>query len=191
MTQLNAVLVDHTVASFDAWKPHFDAHAGARAEASVVAHHLNRGDDEPNRVILFLLYKDPARAKAFFESADLRAVMQKAGVTGPPTVTFCTPVKDAAVWDRPLPAMIVKHRVANYDAWRKVYDGVAGLRAEHGIIGDAVNRSGDDGNTIVVYHQAEKRASLERFLAQPALKAAMAAGGVLEAPEVTFVTGGL
>ena len=191
MSQKLAALIDHKVTDFDGWKPHFSAHSSARKSASIVAEHVNRGADEPNRVIIFLAYEDPQRAAAFFDSTDLRQKMQAAGVTSPPEITFMKPQSERVVWSRPLPAIIVRHRVADYDAWRAVYDSVEELRRNNGIVGDAVNRGGDDSNDVVVYHQAETREALGKFLALPELKSAMARGGVLEAPEVTFVTGGV
>jgi hypothetical protein len=38
-----AAVVTHPVADFDAWKPIFDAHRGAREKAGIYAHCLNRG----------------------------------------------------------------------------------------------------------------------------------------------------
>ena len=55
-----------------------------------------------------------------------------------------TPVREAVVWDRELPAFMLSHRVADFDRWLQVYDEAADLREAHGIIGDAANRSLDD-----------------------------------------------
>jgi len=191
MSNEKAVLVDHTVEDFERWMPIFDDHASARRDASVVAEHLNRGIDDPNRVIIFMKYTSDQKMQAFLDSKDLRETMQEAGVVGPPDITFMIPVKEDVIWDRTLPAIIVRHPVEDYDAWREVYDEVDELRQEHGIVGDAVNRAGDDGNDIIVYHQAETQDALEQFVALPALERAMARGGVKGAPDITYVLGGI
>ncbi len=116
--------------------------------------------------------------------------MQESGVIGPPTVTFMTPVREAVVWDRELPAFILSHSVADFDRWLEGYDGAAGLQAANGIIGHAANRSIDDPKLAIVYHQAESFDRLRAFLANDELKSKMQAAGVVSAPEVQFVTGG-
>lgn len=191
MNAPQAIIIEHTVANYADWKAAFDGHAPARKDAGFVAHHLNRGSDSPNDILAFMLYSDRSKVEQFLQSSDLKEAMSNAGVQGPPAVTFCSPIEDNAVWDRPLPAVIVRHKVADYDAWKKVYDSVDEFRKNSGIVGHAVNRAGEDGNTIIVYHQAETREDLEKFMTSPELKRAMADAGVLEAPRIDFVEGGV
>jgi hypothetical protein len=180
-----AVLVTHGVSNFDQWKRAFDQHREARKAAGILGHHVNLG--EGDTVSIYLPALDRARLEAFVASADLKAAMQGAGVTSPPQLEWVTPVEDAHVADRATAAMTVTHPVADFAAWKKVYDGAAGLRAKHGIIGAAVNRAVDDPNCVIVYHQAESRAKLEAFTADPALQAAMRAGGVTAPPVIRFL----
>ena len=191
MTNDKALLVEHAVSNFETWKAAFDAHEGKRKEHSFTAHHLNRGVDDTNIVTVFMLYGDQEKVESFIDSDDLKAAMADAGVKSKPDFTFCTPTLDRVIWDRELPAVIVRHQVADYDAWKKVYDKLDDVRAQAGIIGDAVNRSGDDGNLVIVYHQAETRKDLEAFMNSSTLKAAMAEAGVISAPQISFVTGGV
>lgn len=185
-----AVIITHDVADFDAWKVVFDAHEGARKAAGFLGHHINRHADNPNRLSIYLAASDPARAKAFAESADLRQAMSAGGVTSAPTAVWVKPVTVDIVWDRQLPAMMISHQVAAFDAWLAGYAAAETVREQGGIVGAAANQLLDAPNTALVYHQAESFDTLKAFMAQPGLKDAMQRAGVTSAPDVTFVTGG-
>ena len=185
-----AVMVSHPVADFDTWKAGFDAHEGARREAGILGHHLNRSRDNPNLVAVYMVISDLDRAKSFASSADLKSAMEDLGVTGPPEFMWVTPVREAVVWDRELPAMVVSHTVADFDAWLEGYNAADELRISKGIVGHAANRSLDDPSLAIIYHQAESFETLQAFLDDPKLQAAMSDAGATSAPEVSFATGG-
>jgi hypothetical protein len=185
-----AVLVQHQVADYDTWKAAFDQDEGARREAGIVGHHINRAEDDPNLVSIYLALTDLDQAKAFAADDRLRDFMQSAGVTSAPEMTWMTPVREAVVWDRELPAFILSHRVADFDAWLAGYNGADELRRSRGIVGHAANRSLDDPSVAMVYHQAESFEALRTFLGDADLAAAMKEFGVVSEPEVAFQTGG-
>ena len=185
-----AILVQHPVADFDTWKAGFDAHEGVRREVGFLGHHINRADDDPDLVTIYLALTDIERAKAFAASEELKQIMQEVGVTGPPEMTWVTPVRQDIVWDRHLPAIDVSHQVADFDAWLEGYDAADELRSAAGIVGHAANRGIDDPSTVLVYHQAESADALRAFLADPALAEAMQKAGVASEPDVSFHTGG-
>jgi len=185
-----AVLVRTRVADFDTWRVAFDSHEDARRGAGILGHHINRAKDNPNDVSLYLALSDLGRAHAFAASDDLRERMKESGVISPPELTYMTPVREAIVWERELPAFMVRHSVADFDRWLEGYDGAADLQAAKGIIGQAANRSLDDPSVAIIYHQAESFDTLRAFLADDELKAKMEEAGVISAPEVQFVTGG-
>jgi hypothetical protein len=185
-----AVTVRHPVADFDTWKVGFDDHEDARRAAGILGHHINRGRDDPNDVSIYLAVADVEQARAFAASEELKSAMQDVGVTGPPTLTWMTPVREAVVWDRELPAMILSHSVADFNSWLEGYDAAAALQRSGGIIGHAANRGLDDPSLAFVYHQAESFDTLQAFLADSAVQDAMKAAGVTSEPEVSFHTGG-
>jgi hypothetical protein len=185
-----AVVVRTRVADFDTWLVAFNAHEDARRAAGILAHHINRAEDDPNEVSLFMALSDLEKAKIFADSADLRQRMHESGVIGPPEITYMTPVREAVVWDRELPAFLLRHSVADFDRWLEGYDGAADLQAAKGIIGQAANRSIADPTVAIIYHQAESFDTLRAFLADDELKSKMQEAGVTSAPEVQFVTGG-
>ena len=185
-----ALVVRHTVADFDAWKAAFDADEDRRRAASAVGHHINRAEDNPNDLSVYIAATDRAKAEAFTTSYELKGEMQAAGVTSVPEMTWMTPMREAVVWDRQLPAFLISHTVADFDSWLQAYNDADDLRAAKGIIGHAANRSIDDPSVAVVYHQAESFDTLRAFLGDPELGAVMEAAGVTSEPDVSFVTGG-
>lgn len=47
---------------------------------------------------------------------------------------------------------LILHRVADYDAWRKVYDSVADTHKEGGVTKESVHRMADDPDNVLVIH---------------------------------------
>jgi len=185
-----AALITHPVADFDRWKTGFDGHEPVRRAAGMLAHHINRAKDDPDLVTIFLALSDLDQGKAFASSEDLAATMQGFGVTGPPVIRWLQPVREAAVWDRQLPAFLLHHRVADFDRWLEGYDAAGPLQEASGIIGHAANRWIDDPAMVTVYHQAETFDALQAFLANPEVETTMKNAGVVSAPEIAFQIGG-
>lgn len=186
-----AVVVSHAVESYDAWKRIFDGDAPARRAAGIVATHVNRSADDPNVLAVYLAATDAAKLDAFLGSAALKETMKGAGVKGAPQIAKINIVEDLTVKDRALAGAIVRHEVADYAAWKKGFDGHAGARAQAGIIGHAVNRSVQNPNVVVVYLQAESLDALRAFASAPDLKEVMKAAGVVGAPDIKLVNGGV
>jgi hypothetical protein len=85
---MNYVLIRHKVADFTKWKTIFDAHRGARQGAGLKEKYLLRDVLNLNEVVILLEAEDLQKARVFVDSADLREVMEKAGVLGKPDVHF-------------------------------------------------------------------------------------------------------
>jgi len=73
---------------------------------------------------------------------------------------------------------LVRHRVANYDAWKTVYDSFGPIQAEHGVRAHQVLRSQDSPNDVVVIHTFDNLETAKTFFAMPELKQAMSKAGV-------------
>jgi hypothetical protein len=184
------MITSYRVADFDAWKAVFDANERGRIDHGFAGHHINRAEDDPNSLSIYIAVSDVAKAKAYATSDELKSLMAEAGLTSAPDVAWVAPVRESIVWDRDLPAMIVSHHVEDFDAWLAAYDAADELQRSGGIIGHAVNRSMDDPSLVVVYHQAESFDTLRSFLRSDELRASMKEAGVTSDPEVTFHTGG-
>ena len=73
---------------------------------------------------------------------------------------------------------LVRHRVADFDAWKKVYDGFAPIQTEHGVLGHQVLRSIENPNDVIVTHTFDSPEAAKAFFAMPELKEAMSQAGV-------------
>jgi hypothetical protein len=79
---MNYLLIRHKVKDFKKWKAAYDGHSPARDGVGLKERCLLRNTKSRNDVWIVFEANDLARAKAFCASADLRAAMKKAGVTG-------------------------------------------------------------------------------------------------------------
>ena len=73
---------------------------------------------------------------------------------------------------------LVRHRVADFDAWKKVYDGFAPVQAERGVQSHQVLRSIESPNEVIVTHTFDSPEVARAFFATPELKEAMSKAGV-------------
>jgi len=85
---MNHLLIRHKVSDFTTWKASYDTHAASRASAGLTELNLLRSIDNSNEVVMLFSVADISKAKAFAASDDLRAAMQKAGVTDKPDLYF-------------------------------------------------------------------------------------------------------
>ena len=82
---------------------------------------------------------------------------------------------------------LVRHRVADFDAWKKMYDGFAPIQAEHGVQDHEVLRSIENPNDVIVTHTFDSLEGARDFFAMPELKEAMSQGGVnAESVEISY-----
>jgi hypothetical protein len=184
-----AAVVTHDVESFDRWKRAFDAHGEARRSAGIIATHINRDAEDPNRLSVYIAGTDATKLAAFLKSPALASTMLDAGVKGPPSIAAITPVEDSTV-KRPCAGVIVRHAVKDFATWKRAFDGDAARRKAAGILGHAVNRHAQDPNTVIVYLQAESIDALRVFASSPELKAVMKDAGVEGPPTFGYVQGG-
>jgi quinol monooxygenase YgiN len=84
-------------------------------------------------------------------------------------------------------AMIVKHRVADFDAWKKVFESMTGMRKEHGWTHHTVLRDANDPNLVTVINRMRDLSGAKGYAARPELREAMKNAGVQGPPEITFL----
>ena len=80
----------------------------------------------------------------------------------------------------------VRHTVADYAAWKAVYDNHGASRKEHGATRDQVLPSVDNPNELLVLIEFGSIAEAKSFTNDPSLKEAMATAGVVGAPDISF-----
>lgn len=84
--------------------------------------------------------------------------------------------------------LFVRHTVADYAAWRRIFDGFAPTQTALGVIDKAVYQADDNENDITVTHDFATMESARAFADSPDLKAAMRDAGVTSAPTIWFAT---
>jgi heme-degrading monooxygenase HmoA len=77
--------------------------------------------------------------------------------------------------------MLVRHRVADYDAWKQAYDDFRDNQRRGGVRFHQVLRSPEDPNLVVVTHVFDDEEAAKAFADSPELREAMARAGVEEA----------
>lgn len=84
--------------------------------------------------------------------------------------------------------VFVEHEVADYGAWRKVYDAFRPTQKKLGVTHQAVYRSADNPNDVIVIHDFASVDAAKSFLASDELKNAMKNAGVKGAPSIKLTT---
>jgi quinol monooxygenase YgiN len=83
--------------------------------------------------------------------------------------------------------MIVRHRVANFETWKQVFEEMEGARKAHGWIGYELHRDAADPNVVTIVNHMKDLAGAKAYGASPELRAAMAKGGIQGPPELFFL----
>lgn len=79
--------------------------------------------------------------------------------------------------------MFVRHKVDNYENWKRVYDEIAPVRKANGVTAASVHRDAKDPNFIMVTHQFNDMNSATQFANSEDLKSAMHKAGIHGQPE--------
>ena len=82
------VLIRVTVEDLAKWKETFEGTSEFRKNASSVGVRAFSKSGSSNEVVILGEYADRDKAMQMFQSQELREAMQRAGVKGPPEVTF-------------------------------------------------------------------------------------------------------
>ena len=83
--------------------------------------------------------------------------------------------------------LIVKHPVADFDAWQGGYADAQPVRDAHGVTAAAVHRDPADSNNVTVLHWFGTLDEAQAFVADPGLQDAMQAAGVTGPPRIEIV----
>jgi len=90
--------------------------------------------------------------------------------------------------DLPPVAVLVSHRVADYDAWKSAFDDHESARVNASFLGHHINRGADDPNMVYIYGPAADVDKTKAFMDSPALGEIMRSAGVEGPPTIKFMT---
>ena len=88
------MMVQHKVHDFANWKKEFDSVNDFRKSSGELTHQIFHDSSDHNSLTLLFGWDSMENAHKFAHSPELRAAMEKAGVAGPPTITFLHESKD-------------------------------------------------------------------------------------------------
>jgi quinol monooxygenase YgiN len=83
--------------------------------------------------------------------------------------------------------LLIKHRVKDYDAWKKEFDGFADFRRKSGEKSYEILQPLDDPNNLTLLFEWDDRKNAETFFSSPELKNTMQRAGVAEEPKIQMM----
>lgn len=189
-TPFDVVEITHTVKDYAKWRPAFDLDSTARKAAGMADMVVARNMDDPNEVLIVLNASDVQKAKDFAADPRLKNVMEKAGVISKPEVQLLhvirfDPEGKEKQW------VTVTHKVKDFDAWIKVFDGEGeGSRAEQGLLDVALARGIDDPNLVHLVFDIKQAdmAKAKAAIFSEEKKKLMMSAGVEGKPKIKFYT---
>ena len=181
------VAVQHKVAKFDAWRTAYNAHDSMQHAYGLTPYGLGRGLEDSNMVYAVLKMDDVQKAKEFSKLPNLKEVMKKAGVTGPPVFHYINVIRDDNSKIDYSDRVMVMHKVKDFDAWLKVYDG-EGMEARkaNGLLDRGLGRDVDDPNMVYIVFAITDMTKAKARMNSPELKKLMTDAGVEGKPTFNF-----
>ena len=93
---MTKVIVQHHVADYDRWLPVFTEHESVRRSHGATGHSIGRDVADPNSIVIVNDFATLEGARAFSQDPSLPAVMERAGVDGPPQIWIVEEAEAAA-----------------------------------------------------------------------------------------------
>ncbi|HEX2683131.1 MAG TPA: hypothetical protein VHL77_04330, partial [Ferruginibacter sp.] len=177
----NLAVVMIKVANFEKWLPDYESHDSIRQAFGLHNFSIARGVKDSNTVMIVLKMDDVAKAKEFAASPDLKARMKKGGVVGPPTISYLD-MQMQDMTPSSSPRLMVKHKVKDYDAWKKVFDADKPNRVAAGLTDRALGYEIGDNHMVSIVFLVSDMKKAEDMSKSPDLKKKMEEGGVEGAP---------
>jgi hypothetical protein len=84
--------------------------------------------------------------------------------------------------------VLIHHEVADYTAWKALFDSAYDWRRKNGERNCRIFRSAGNVNDLTLFFEWESLETARAFTASEELKARMASAGVKGAPRVDFLT---
>jgi heme-degrading monooxygenase HmoA len=86
-----------------------------------------------------------------------------------------------------MPSMLIRHNVADYAAWKPLFDEHGIARRANGSRGGRIYRSADDPNEVVILLEWDDLERARLFADSDDLREAMVRGGVTDRPDIWFL----
>ena len=83
--------------------------------------------------------------------------------------------------------LVVRHRVKDYEAWKRVFDAHEEFRMEYGLKGGEICRDLEDPEEVTVVLECEDLERAREFTKSEELRNAMREAGVVARPDFIFM----
>jgi hypothetical protein len=81
-------------------------------------------------------------------------------------------------------SVFIRHRVADFDAWKVAFDDHGRVRQEHGLVDTGLYRDEDDDGMVTIVMTTDDIARAREFFASDDLRETMKGAGVVSQPEM-------
>jgi quinol monooxygenase YgiN len=143
--------------------------------------------DDSNMVIVFDKVTEGQKAKDFAVLPKLKENMKKAGVIGVPIAYYADVIRNDDAKTELKDRVMVIHKVKDFNAWLKVYDGESmSTRKEHGLIDRGLARDMDDPNKVYLVFAISDMEKAKARIASEDLKKMMTDAGVEGPPQFLY-----
>jgi len=182
----NILVVMHKVKDYDKWLPVFEADDSAQKAAGLTRTVIARGIDDPNMILIGFKMADYDKAKAMGSSPELKAKMEKGGVTGPPTMHYENMQMMDTNTNSMLDRLIIFNKVKDYAAWESFFKAHSDVRKNAGLTDRGYGYGFDDNHNITVVFGINDMKKARDYAKSPELKARMDSAGVVGKPDMFF-----
>jgi hypothetical protein len=178
--------ITHKVADYAKWKPGYDSHDSVRLAHGLHNYVIARGVDDSNMVMVALKMEDVDKAKEMAGSKEMMEKMKKSGVTGPPAIAYSETVMNDTIAIQQTVRLMVRHKVKDWDTWKKAFDDHKQKRIDAGLTDRVVAHAvGDDHSVTLVFAVADLDKA-KAFIKSTDLKDIMNKAGVVGPPTFFF-----
>jgi len=82
------ILIQYQVQKFADWKKVYESMAEFRTSSGAIASVAYQDANDPNKITVVNKWNTLTNAQKFTQSLELKTAMEKAGVLGPPNISF-------------------------------------------------------------------------------------------------------
>ena len=87
-----------------------------------------------------------------------------------------------------MPYLLVRHKVADFSQWKRVFDSHSAAQRQAGLKITNVMHNADDANEIVLFFEADDLQKARQFVYSPDVPQAKEESGVIDKPDIYFLT---
>ncbi|MBZ5628665.1 MAG: cyclase [Acidobacteriia bacterium] len=84
--------------------------------------------------------------------------------------------------------LLVRHKVADFEKWKRVFDSHAEAQRQSGLRLDKVLRNLDDPSEVVTWFEDTDLAKARAFVSSPEVPRAKEDSGVVDTPDIYFLS---